>query len=471
MQNIQNKPITANTYRNSSFRDPSGFIFSHKGRVCRQINLVYAENYDHLMNSGLYASLVAKGLLIPHDENYSIKANPDCWYKTIIPQRIPFISYPYEWCFGQLKDAALLMLDIQKTALEYGMSLKDCSAYNVQFNKGKPVLIDTLSFEKYTEGYPWFAYLQFCQHFLAPLSLMKYKDMRLNKMQRLFIDGIPLDLASKLLPAHTYFNAALLFHVHLHARSQKYYSHRTSHAKIKQFSKFSFLALINSLQDGVEGLNVGKIMSEWEDYYDNTNYTRESLEHKKQMIEAFLSEVDPHSIWDFGANSGEFSRLIKEGSNAYTISFDIDFGAIEKGYQENKRKGRDDILPLILNINNPSPSIGWSNQERLSLVERGPADLLMVLALIHHLVIGNNVSFLMMAEYFHRLCGSLIIEFVPKNDSQVMFLLRSREDIFQDYTLENFEKSFLQYFKILRKTKIKESERFLYLMQTKHDTI
>ncbi|MEI7526409.1 MAG: hypothetical protein WCJ95_18825, partial [Mariniphaga sp.] len=184
----------------SSFRDPSGFLFYEEGKLLRQVNGCYKEDYDLLMGSGLYTRLVEKNLLIPHQELTGHQGLNGSTYKVIEPEKVGFISYPYEWSFSQLKDAAFATLEIQKIALQYGMTLKDATAYNVQFHKGRPVFIDTLSFEIYQEGKPWQAYKQFCQHFLAPLALMGYTDIRLNQLLKLYIDGIPLDLTSRLLP-------------------------------------------------------------------------------------------------------------------------------------------------------------------------------------------------------------------------------------------------------------------------------
>src|SRR6185436_4959816 len=191
---------TNNGQLSASFRDPSGFLFSRGGILYRQVNRAYQKEYARLMESGLYEKLVKAGLLIPHVEVDQPPAVEVDALKVIQPDRVPFISYPYEWSFGQLKSAALATLSIQKRALKMGMSLKDASAYNIQFVHGKATLIDTLSFEVYEEGEPWVAYRQFCQHFLAPLALMALKDVRLNQLLRVYIDGVPLDLVSELLP-------------------------------------------------------------------------------------------------------------------------------------------------------------------------------------------------------------------------------------------------------------------------------
>jgi hypothetical protein len=238
----------------ASFRDPSGFLFVRESSLFRQVNITYKENYDHLMTSGLYRALVDAELLIPHDEIDVEPAKPDKAYKIIKPELIEFISYPYEWCFSQLKDAALTTLKVHKKAFDFGMSLKDCSAYNIQFRKGKPIFIDTLSFEKYHEGQPWVAYRQFCQHFLAPLALMSHRDIRLNQLLRVYIDGVPLDLASSLLPLSTRFSFSLLSHIHLHARSQKHYASRSVDTSRYKINRLSFLGLVDNLESAIKRL-------------------------------------------------------------------------------------------------------------------------------------------------------------------------------------------------------------------------
>ena len=206
----------------SSFRDPDGFLFLHDGCVYRQVNKIFKSSFEQFLESGLYEALVDKRYLLPHIDvtDSVIPRRSDC-FKLILPQQLAFISYPYEWSFSQLKDAALLTLRIQMIALKYGFSLKDASAYNVQFQDGKPIFIDTLSFEPYIEGTPWSGYQQFCRHFLAPLALMSYVDIDLSKLLISHIDGIPLQLASKLLPLRTHFNYSMQVHLHLHAKMQK----------------------------------------------------------------------------------------------------------------------------------------------------------------------------------------------------------------------------------------------------------
>ncbi|RLC40154.1 MAG: SAM-dependent methyltransferase [Candidatus Coatesbacteria bacterium] len=448
-----------------SFRDPSGFLFTRGGALYRQINKTYKEHYDLLMGSGLFNALVGKGLLIPHEEVDIAFAEPETGYKVIKPDVVQFISYPYEWCFSQLKDAALTTLNIQKIAFEHGMILKDASAYNIQFVDGRPVFIDTLSFERYREGEPWVAYRQFCQHFLAPLALMRYTDVRLNLMSRLFIDGIPLDLASAILPKRTRFRFSLFTHIHLHAGSQRRYANRVVNKDDYMVSAVGFTGLIESLESAVKKLKWKTARSVWAEYYEDTNYSDEAMEDKKRIVAQFIDRVKPKVVLDMGANVGLFSRVAgKQG--ALVISMDNDPVAVELNYREVKKGGEKNILPLVADITNPSPGIGWEGRERSSLIERGgDADMVMALALVHHLAISNNLPFAKIATFLSGIGKMLIIEFIPKDDSQVQRLLATREDIFTDYTQKNFEGEFKKQFNIIENIKISDSKRSIYLME------
>jgi hypothetical protein len=448
----------------ASFRDPSGFLFSQNGILYRQINRAYANDYARLMDSGLYDKLVKANLLIPHvemDASTSLSAEV---FKVIQPERVPFISYPYEWSFSQLKDSALATLFVQKRALKLDMSLKDASAYNIQFVRGRAMLIDTLSFEIYKEGEPWVAYKQFCQHFLAPLALMSHRDVRLSQLMRVYIDGIPLNLASELLPTKTKFNFGLLTHIHIHAGAQKRYAGKTVAPRKGGMNKQALTGLIESLETAVKKLTWKPAGTEWGNYYENTNYADSAFEHKKQLVREWSAEKKPVLVWDLGGNTGVFSREAAL-SDAYTVSFDIDPAAVEQNYRTVKTKKEQDILPLVLDLTNPSPALGWDNAERDSFGARGPVDMALALAVIHHLAISNNVPLPQLANFFAAHCKWLVIEFVPKSDSQVQKLLASREDIFPGYTREGFEAAFSARFKIHKSESVRDSERTLYLME------
>jgi hypothetical protein len=456
----------------SSFRDPAGFVFENSGVIYRQISHAGAEDYEHFMSSGLYQKLADKGWLIPHKEVADAKkfGTHKKRYKIIQPEKLPFVSYPYEWTFHQLRDAALLTLNVQKLALEHSMILKDSSAYNVQFIGRRPVFIDTLSFWRYKQGDPWEGYNQFCEHFLAPLALSAYDSPEILPTLRVFLDGIPLELAAKMLPARAKMRPGIFSHIFLHSSSQKRYDRLDESKKpVNKTRKVSTLAmngLIGSLENTIKKLKLSKRDTQWGEYYTFTNYSDSSFENKKVLVRELLEQVKPKIVWDLGANDGTFSNIAAE-LGAFTVAFDVDSKAVEQNYA-HKDKNNDLLLPLVQDLSNPSPSLGWAHAERHSLEERGPADVTMALALIHHLAITNHSPFSQVAAFFARISKYLIIEFVPKGDTKVELLLSAfSRNKFEGYTEENFESAFAKHFKLVDKKPVKGSKRVLYLYKTK----
>jgi hypothetical protein len=453
----------------SSFRDPAGYVFYKGDQVFRSVSHSYKPSFDKLIDSGLYDHFIKNGWLIRHEEidpagQTGSDANA---YKILRLPRIPFISYPYEWCFSQLRSAALLTLDIQLVALEHGMTLKDASAFNVQFYKGKPVFIDSLSFEEYKEGEPWKAYRQFCKHFLAPLSLISNVSHELYRLSEIHLDGIPLSLASELLPWKTKLIPFYQMHIHYHAKLEQKHAGDTSPKSKLKLSKARLSAIINHLRSGIGSMRLSVKKSEWSDYYKEFSYSEESIQHKKELVKAWVEKLQPAITWDLGSNTGMFSEIVANISGSVT-AFDIDYLAVEKFYLECLSKRTENILPLVLDLSNPSPATGWANLERKSLSDRGPADLLLALALIHHLSISNNLPFNHVAKYLSETGKSLIIEFVPKTDSQSQRLLVTREDVFDNYNQHEFEKAFEEFFQIENREAIRGTDRTLYYMVTKN---
>lgn len=446
----------------SSFRDPSGYIYYEGDKVFRKINKCYIDTYDFFMSSGLYDRLVEDNLIIKHNE---IKRDSDSIVLEV--ERIPFISYPYEWCFDEYRDAALLTLKINLIALEYGMILKDASVYNIQFVDGNPIFIDTLSFDKYEDGQPWGAYGQFTRHFIAPLALMNFVDNRMNTLMRDYIDGIPLDLADLILKKR----GGMFVKQHITWQSKSILKHNNSGKNDKNvkvsLSKKSLINIFVMIDSQIKNLKKKYSLTEWDNYYGNTNYSENAENNKKKIILDFIKEIksDKKLALDMGANDGKYSRIISEYFE-HVIAMDIDYNAVNRNYNLSCRD-KENILPLVLDFNNPTPAIGFACQERDNLEKRMKSDMVMALALIHHMAISNNVPFVKIAEWFATLGQYLIIEFVPKNDSQVELLLKTRVDIFDRYTQNDFEKEFSNYFEIISKKKIKDSERTLYLMVRK----
>ena len=465
-----------------SFRDPSGFVFVQGGVAYRQVNDAFSDPYRRLMGSGLYEELSRSRLLVPHEEVSLRLADAPAAFAVLRPEQVPFISYPYEWCFSQLKAAALLTLEIQRRAIEHGLVLRDASAYNIQFIGPRPIFIDTLSFGPYVEGQPWSAYRQFCQHFLAPLALMAYVDPSLNELLRLHIDGVPLSLATSMLPLKTKLKPGLLMHLHLHGRSEA----RTSgapqeeaapptngsaadraRASARSMGRTAMFGLIDSLDRAVRQLSIPPAKTLWSTYATHLNYSESAQKTKRELVARMIDDARASGridmVWDLGANTGSFSEIAAR-TGARVISFDADHAVVEQHYNDSIGSSRDRVLPLVQNLANPSPAVGWNHAERRSLTERGPADLALALALVHHLAIGCNVPLPAVAEFFSRICRSLIIEFVPRHDSQVRRMLSLREDVFGDYTQEQFEQAFGAHFRIAATVPVVGTVRTMYLM-------
>ncbi len=470
--------MTAEPLR-ASFRDPCGFLFeAEDGQLYRQINRRYQSDFETLHSSGLYGKLASRGMLIEHELVDDVKPINDDGFRVIRPRRLPFISYPYEWAFSMLKDAALLTLDVQLRALEHNMQLKDATAYNVQFDGCRPILIDTLSFERTEADKPWKAYGQFCRHFLAPLALMAKTHADCGYLLRDYIDGVPLDVASRMLPGRTRLSIGLQVHLHWHARMVAKHQEtkaasgiasqnpREPRGRELHMPKNRLLAYLGNLRSTISALrsNFGK--TEWGNYYRENSYSTETLNTKRELVERYLRLAQPSKVWDLGANTGVFSQIACD-LGCFACAFDVDPACVENAYLAGRKTKQANFLPLRMDLTNPSPSLGWAHGERDSLASRGPADTIMALALIHHLAISNNVPLPAIADFFRRLGRALIIEFVPKQDPQVERLLENRDDIFDGYHREGFEQAFARHFHLRESKPVGADGRVLYLMDAR----
>jgi hypothetical protein len=451
----------------SSFRDPSGFVFQKDNILYRQVNKIFKEDFDYFINSGCYQHLVKKRLLIPHEElNENLPGPPD-GYKILRPEQIPYIAYPYEWCFDMLKDAALLTLQLVKECIPFGIILKDASAYNVQWLHGHVIFIDTLSFEKYDSAKPWMAYRQFCENFLSPLLLMHYTGQPLQSLLLAYPEGIPLSITRSLLPWRSRFSFHTYLHIHLH-ESLATKSIGNELPQKNYFSQKKLLRLIDSLKLLIKSLQWKGRPTNWGNYYEEANKRSDYIKQKKIIISEWIKEMpELKTAIDLGANEGEFSYLLAE-KKIQVVSADFDHKAINKLFERIVKEKQENILPVLIDLANPSPAIGLNNRERSSFIERTKVDLALALALIHHLAIGKNIPFKKMAEFFEKITNYLIIEFIPKQDEKVEFMLKQKIDIYHEYNEQNFQTEFEKYFSIQSKQEIANTGRILYQMKKRN---
>ena len=436
--------MSDNTPHPASYRDPKGHIFISGGEVYRTVTEAGAPDFDFVKETGLLDELIAEGLLVSADPAPAAikKQVGDGAVHVLHHPKVPFISYPYEWSFQQLKDAALLHLDIQLKALKKGVTLSDATAYNIQFLGAKPVFIDHLSFEPYEDGQIWVAHKQFCDQFLNPLLLSAYRGVAFNHWYRGAMEGIDATQLSPLLPWKSRFSFNVLSHVHLLAKFQ---NSNTAQAGGKQeslkkarLSRLAFEGILNGLRKWIIKLNPKNSgPTEWGDYTRQTSYKAEETLKKEAFVRRFHEAVKPDVVWDTGANDGEFASIALEAGAKYAVGFEQDHTALEKAVARSKA-GNLPFLPVFAELTNPSPSQGLAEIERDGMLGRAPADAVQALAVLHHLAIGRNVPLGRLVDWYLDLAPKGILEFVPKEDPMVKRLLTLREDIFPDYTVDHF---------------------------------
>ena len=460
--------MTTKKVHTSSFRDPSGTIFIEDKLVKRVINPIYFKQYKALKSSGFFNKLFKNGLLIAHEE---LVANE---LEIIIqPEQIPFVTYPYEWSFNQYKEAALLTLKLQKYALENHFILKDATAFNVTFHKGKAVFIDTLSFDFYIENTPWRAYKQFITHFLGPLLLAHYHGAQSLKLMSNYIDGIPVKMLASMLPFKTKLNPFIYSNVHLLAKFEdKHNEDYKGETKSSSLSKKGQLNIIESLYGFIKKLQI-KEYSEWGKYYDKTNYSNDAFQKKSKIINQWISNLNAKSLIDIGGNDGTFVRKISTNLEMALVC-DIDNNAIDHNYTQVKQNKELFMLPFVLDVLNPSAAIGFNNKERFSFLKRikdFAPEVSLALAVIHHMTLSGNITFDMSASFFASFSNYLIIEFPKREDSWVERLLNTKGEFkahFDFYNLSNFIEIYANYFDIVEQIEIEDSKRVLFLLKKKN---
>lgn len=461
MQSAQPEP--------GSFRDPSGHIWHVQNRIFRTVKGPARASFEMAKDSGLFDVSFVHGAII----NTTINQDPsiidqiDEDFELLLEHdKIGLVNYPYEWCFDQLKQAALLHLEILREALDRNIALSDASAYNIQFIGTTPYFIDMLSFRPYQEGEVWNGYRQFCEQFLNPLLLQSETGVSFNNWYKGALEGISGQDLIRLLPLRKKLKPKIAAHIWLPASLQKNAEHKslqqmaakeTRQALPKSSMRNIFVSLyewINKLSDGEDK------KSTWSDYEKNNSYSDQETSAKTAFLERAIRESQPETVWDIGCNSGQFSEVCLNAGAKNAVGFDFDLKTVGMAFQRSKDK-RLNLLTLHQDLANPSPAHGWNGTERKSLMSRANADMSIALALVHHLAIGRNIPLAYFAEWLTRLAPEGIVEFVPKNDPMVQVLLKNREDIFPDYTLENFKLALKAFANIIRSDVITEDGRTL----------
>jgi len=452
-----------------SFRDRDGRVYHFQDRVFRGLSTAALESYRKLQEKPFYKKLVETGKVIGTIEVTSednplpdeLKAQ---WAGFLEHDPVPVISYPYEWTFSMLKAAASLQLHLVERAVSNGFSLKDATPYNIQFVNRKPVFIDIPSFEPLQEGEPWSGYRQFCEMFLFPLFLQAYKGCNFQPFMRSGINGVDVQAAAALFGFRDRFRKGVMSHVWLQSKLDRRYGGSSenvrSSLKSAGFNRELILANVRKLQKLVKKLEWEASGSEWGDYTEFHNYSDDDHVRKEEFIRNAVVKEQPNMVWDIGCNTGQFSR-IAAAVCPQVVSMDIDHVAVERLFLNPDTP--DNILPLLQNIADPSPNWGWRNRERTDLQTRSKPDMVLCLALIHHVVITANIPLAEFIDWLAGLTDKLVIEYVSRRDDKVETLLRNKEDKYQDYSRESLEASLKRHFDIRQQQEVNNGDRTLYL--------
>ena len=447
-----------------SFRDSKGQILEYDNRIIRLVYAEGANDYEFVRDTGFYRKLINMNQLVNVEEINSINIQDELFENTkyvLEHPRLEFISYPYEWPFLMLQSAALFQLDLYIKALENGITLSDASAFNIQFLGPRPVFIDHLSFRPYKAGEYWLAHRQFCEQFLNPLLFYSVFGIPYHYWYRGSMEGLKTTELNRLLPFSKKMSPVIFFHVTMQAYFQNKKSNNDKFITSSKLPLQSFQNMIHGLKNQISRLRVrNNISTDWEFYANKNSYSLEESNAKHQFIKEYVEKVRPKMIWDLGCNTGEYSVTALKSGAETAIGFDSDHRALDAGYERALKEGLN-FLPLYMDITNPSPSQGWSENERGGLSVREKPDGIIALALLHHLVIGRNIPLNYVINWILNLAPSGIIEFVPKNDPMVKQLLAHREEIFSGYTLENILNQINLGSRIIKKETITENGRIL----------
>jgi hypothetical protein len=466
---VEERPLSPAALEPGSFRDPNSRVLVADGRIVRALSPQGLNDWRALRESPLYEALTTERKLVqtrelehalPTDALHAEVAG------ALEHEVVPFVSYPYEWPFEMLRDAALLQLELVRRSIEAGLMLKDASPYNIQFRGSSPVFVDVGSFEQLREGEPWVAYRQFCTLFLYPLLLHAWKGMPHQPWLRGSLDGISPQQCRNLLSARDLLRRGALTHVALHARLERRHADRggevRSELKRAGFKKELILANVRGLERLISHLRPHTTTSTWSSYELTTTYTEADAEQKRAFVAEAVAAASPRLVWDIGCNEGHHARLAAEAAET-VVAMDADAVVVGRLYEELKRERIANVLPLVLDVTDPSPGLGWQLGERRPLTDRGRPDLTLALALAHHVSISGNVPIAEFVGWLRAVDGETVVEFPTPADPMVQRLLsRKRAGDHRDYNREWFERCLGERFEIVASQELAEGKRVLY---------
>ena len=448
-----------------SFRDPASGVVLDGSRVLRYFDDEAARAFTALAAHGVLDDLAGRGHVIgwrtvPEGDARDAGLVAARAALVIEHPRVPFVSYPYEWPFAMLKAAALLTLEIQTALLGAGFTLKDASPFNVQFLGTRPLFIDLGSFERYREGEPWAAYTQFCRLFLYPLLLDARRGVPYHALLRSNLDGIDVGQMSRLLRARDKLRPSVFRDVVLQGFIERWSEGIADRASVASagISRRALLRLIDRLRDAVSRLEPGVAAGHWSAYDETAGYSGEDREIKERVVEATARSCG--LCWDLGCNTGRFSLVAARGAD-HLVALDAD-PAVVNALARRAAAGPANLLPLVVDVLNPSPDQGWAGGERLALVQRGRPDLVLCLGLLHHLVVHGQVPLPDVVGWLADLAPRALVEFVPPEDPGFRRLVRWRSGAHHVYSVGALEAALAQHFGSVRRVALAASGRALY---------
>ena len=460
----------------ASFRDPDGYVFTRGDRVFRALRKGGADSYRALRKSGLADVLEKDKMMTVSWEvdrvdlgGHDIAGDDICML--VEQEKVPVVSYPFEWSFDMLRDAAILSLDVLKACSEFGFVLKDATAYNVQFVGSRPIFIDLLSIKPYVQNQPWTGYAQFCQNFLYPLAVDAIKKLPCQSLLRTYLNGMPVEATRNILGVQAFTSWGMVKHVGLQSLLQRSFGGKqqelVSTVRSFSFSLEHIVALSDDMRRMIGRMSKRSDGSAWSMYQDERLYSHAALERKKRFVRKHLERLRPHCVLDLGCNTGEFSLLAAQYGQ-YVVAMDADESCVNEVYRNCKKESKQGILPLVMDITNPTPSQGWELCERPSVFDRVQPDCVLMLALIHHLCIAANIQLSQIVSLLKRLgARSSIVEFVPKTDPMVKRLLATREDVFDWYDERRLLEEASKDFDVVEREQLEDAGRTVYCLERK----